>query len=126
MSCKYQIVLPLKGMACPRPRVTKNGFTFMPKTYREFQKTFKIEVIASGGIPKFENNVLLDLIFEFDCIAKNSRVSSRKNPDIDNLAKSVMDSLTGMAWDDDAVVSELHCKKVMGNKNQISISIEEI
>lgn len=32
----------------------------------------------------------------------------RKSGDLDNLSKSLLDSLKGIAWDDDAQITELH------------------
>ena len=33
-------------------------------------------------------------------------------PDCDNLIKSVADALTGIVWEDDGCIAELHCRKM--------------
>lgn len=34
-----------------------------------------------------------------------------RKPDVDKLARAVLDALTGVAWQDDAQVTTLHCQK---------------
>lgn len=51
-------------------------------------------------------------------------------PDIDNIAKLVMDALNGVAWHDDSQVTSLICQKCIrergsGNWMHISVSWEE-
>lgn len=51
-------------------------------------------------------------------------------PDIDNIAKLVMDALNGVAWADDSQVTSLICQKCIrergsGNWMHISVSWEE-
>lgn len=41
-----------------------------------------------------------------------SRLRHASKPDIDNLVKSLVDALTGLAWTDDRLISEVHATKV--------------
>lgn len=47
-----------------------------------------------------------------------------KRPDVDNIAKTVLDALNAKAWTDDAAVIELQCKKSWGACNSITISVQ--
>ena len=49
-------------------------------------------------------------------------------PDIDNIAKSVLDGLNGTAWGDDTQVVEMSIKKyyALDDIEKLEITIEEI
>lgn len=49
-----------------------------------------------------------------------------KKPDVDNLAKVVLDSLNGIAWHDDAQVVNLEVIKMYGTNDHILVSINEV
>jgi Holliday junction resolvase RusA-like endonuclease len=49
-----------------------------------------------------------------------------KKPDIDNIAKVVLDSLNSVAYKDDIQVVELICSKAYGVKERLIISICEV
>ena len=46
-------------------------------------------------------------------------------PDVDNIAKAVLDALNGVIWVDDKQVVELTVKKYYGTSNEIQIEIED-
>lgn len=39
-------------------------------------------------------------------------------PDVENIAKAVLDALTGLVWIDDAQVASLHCKKLYASGDE--------
>ena len=41
-----------------------------------------------------------------------------KRPDIDKLTRSILDSLTGIAWEDDSQVTVLACQKTIAEPSQ--------
>lgn len=47
-------------------------------------------------------------------------------PDCDNIAKAVLDALNGLAYKDDAQVTELIVKKRYGEKAHVAVRIESI
>lgn len=49
-----------------------------------------------------------------------------KRPDIDNLAKSVLDGLNGIAYDDDKQIVELHGRKYYGAMPRVEIEISTL
>jgi len=48
-----------------------------------------------------------------------------KKPDVDNYVKLLFDALTGIAWVDDAQVTDLHVTKRFGERDEVVISIRE-
>ena len=48
----------------------------------------------------------------------NPRYRMTKKPDVDNIAKAVMDGLNGVAWTDDAVVSDLVVQKHIASADE--------
>lgn len=47
-------------------------------------------------------------------------------PDVDNVAKSVLDALNGVAWDDDRAVSCLLINKYYSQRPRVEVTIKEI
>lgn len=48
-----------------------------------------------------------------------------KKPDIDNLAKSVLDGLNGVVWKDDSQIVSLHVTKVYSSGSGVDVLIKE-
>lgn len=53
-------------------------------------------------------------------------ISHTKRPDVDNLAKAVLDALNGAAWADDAQIVQLNIHKDYTSKPSIYLSISEV
>ena len=49
-----------------------------------------------------------------------------KRPDIDNLAKAILDGLNGIAYTDDNQVAELEIQKLYSDKARTEVEIIEI
>ena len=49
-----------------------------------------------------------------------------RKPDIDNIAKSVLDGLNKVAYKDDNQITELICKKYYGKENKLKVIIQEV
>jgi len=47
-----------------------------------------------------------------------------KKPDTDNLAKGIKDGLTGVIWQDDSLINELHVRKFYSDEPRAEIKIE--
>ena len=46
-----------------------------------------------------------------------------KKPDVDNIGKSILDSLNGIAYQDDSQVSEVHVSKKYGRTAGVEVEI---
>ncbi|WP_196484037.1 RusA family crossover junction endodeoxyribonuclease [Burkholderia multivorans] len=110
----------------PRPRVTKFGSTYMPATYKVYQKAI------AAALPKLDSQYTgeLEVILEFVCkpIAKSKYTTPMG--DVDNLAKGVMDTLTDEGWwEDDRQIMQLAVSKRFpepGEDPHIRIFIREL
>ena len=51
-----------------------------------------------------------------------------KNKDLDNIAKTILDALNGIAYEDDKQIVELHCEKYYTSKNTeyVEVKIETL
>ena len=47
-------------------------------------------------------------------------------PDVDNIAKSILDALNGLAYKDDSQVANLLILKCYGEENKILVELEEL
>ncbi|WP_411842132.1 RusA family crossover junction endodeoxyribonuclease [Salinicoccus sp. HZC-1] len=50
----------------------------------------------------------------------------QKKPDLDNLAKGVLDALNNTVYKDDSQIVELNVKKQYGDKDEVLIQIKEL
>ena len=55
-------------------------------------------------------------------------VACMKNKDLDNIAKTILDALNGIAYEDDKQIVELHCEKyyTTGNVEYVEVKIETL
>ncbi len=104
-----------------RPRFTvRKGkvLTYTPKTTASFENIVRLRAGEEFTHP-IEGSVSLAIRFYLPrpqrLIWKTKQmpeVYCDKRPDIDNLAKSVIDGLTGVAFKDDAQIADLHITKM--------------
>jgi len=76
---------------------------------------------AGRGVP-----MRLNVVFYFarpKSVKKLAEKTTR--PDIDKCVRAVLDSLTGIAYEDDSQVTEIHATKLYGNPPRAEIEIVE-
>ena len=105
------------------PRETTNYEKKIADTYKEkygdriTDKPVRLVVTAVFPIPKaFRKQEKED--------ALNGRIAPTKKPDIDNILKTVMDGLNGVAYNDDAQVVLLHGRKKYTDYIDIAVAEE--
>lgn len=92
--------------------VTAKGFSFGTEPIRaEIMAIFK----PVKSCTKREQELML-----------GNRVKPTKKPDADNIAKVVLDSLNGIAFNDDSQVVELEVIKMYGETEQIIVTLKEV
>jgi Holliday junction resolvase RusA-like endonuclease len=69
---------------------------------REFQKQMTDVFENYKSIPMLEGKLLLDVTFE---------MSDKRSRDLDNLLKSLLDSLEGRVFKNDKDIFEINCRK---------------
>lgn len=119
-------------MGCPRPRHMRNGPTYMPSEYTAYKRRVAEAYEAAGGIDfgSAPVAVTIDVMRELPG-SRPKRVSTEPDtvcPDVDNIAKGVMDALNGVAYADDRQVvslSVLKCDRTR-NPTRMRVTVSEI
>ena len=78
----------------------------------------KIEIIAYLKMPKSTSKVKMQEMLE-------NKISPTKKPDVDNIAKSILDAMNGYVFRDDNQVSKIAVEKRYGIEEKAVISVEE-
>ena len=117
------IKLSMRGMASPRPIVTRFG-TRMPQKYMDYKKLIQSKL---RGFKKFGNvplEVELNFFFKPSKSYKKNKYPVPKN-DVDNLGKSVLDAMESVLYENDTLVEKLTVTKKYDDVDCIVISIKE-
>lgn len=128
--------IPGKIQAKQRPRF--NGkFAYTPKEtvnyenwvkacylekYRNekpFEKALEVNIIAFFEIPKSVSKKKKEQML-------NNEIYPTTKPDTDNIAKSILDSLNGIAYLDDKQVVDLRVRKQYAEVPSVSVWISEV
>lgn len=118
----------------PRPRVsTRGGFAraYVPKTHRvhAYRNAVASAARKAGCEPcRKPVSVVIDFVFgrpkSHLCKAGvREQAPSLPRPDLDNMAKAVLDALNGIAWVDDSQVSRLVVEKSYGTNGRTTVRI---
>jgi len=109
------MIVNIPPIACPRPRVTRQGRTYYPMNYKIWIKDMR-ERLSDMSIP--EGALHVDLVFVVkrpQRLKKGERVIHSKRPDLDNMIKAVLDALP---IKDDAVVCSLSASKYYASSDE--------
>ena len=126
-----------KPLGKARPRVTRKGFTYTPQktvnyeslirytfqskfpNHKPFEGYIEAEIKAIFDVPKsYSKKKTLELL--------NKSCNYDHKPDLDNIAKIVLDSLNGIAYKDDSQVTVLKVIKEYGEQAKIIVKLSEI
>ena len=107
-----------------RPRFVRRGAyiqTYTPQATLDYQKLVADSYLMEYGNMQPLTGALIVEIGAFFNVPKSyskkrkkelyGKPNTQHNGDIDNVAKSVLDGLNGVAWDDDTIVYDLHISK---------------
>lgn len=115
-----------------RPRFSGKA-VYTPKETIHAESVVKTSVkieMLKNRIKISTKHIKLKLIFYYlrtkTSINTDSYEFRSKKPDVDNLAKLIMDALNGVLYKDDGQVSILHCEKRYSDVEGIHLSAEEI
>jgi Holliday junction resolvase RusA-like endonuclease len=119
-----------------RPRFNgKTGHTYTPKETVNYENYVKISYRMEHQNEKLEGPIEAEITGVFPIPKSTSKKKSQamldggikytKKIDCDNLAKSVLDALNGIAYDDDAQVYSLKVCKIYGEQPRVDITLRE-
>lgn len=123
------ILIPVKPFSKQRPRFA-GGRVYTPKetqiAEREIAYLVKMHM-AENHICITSNPVRIDIAFYFQTnVAQKFKKIYTKKPDVDNLAKTVLDALNQICYVDDKQVCVLTCKKLYDENYGIRVKIQEL
>ena len=126
-----------KPLGKARPRVTRKGFTYTPQktvnyenlirytfqsefpNHKPYEGYVEAEIKAIFDVPKsYSKKKTIELL--------NGNCNYDHIPDVDNVAKIVLDSLNGIAYKDDSQVTVLKVIKEYGDQAKITVKLKEI
>ena len=133
----YEIEILGEIIGKQRPRVNMyTGNVYTPNKTKDYEEWIKqnffikypnlkmlegrvsIEIIAYLKIPKSTSKITQEKM-------KNNEISPQKKPDIDNIAKIVLDSLNNYIIKDDTQVSKISVEKMYSEEEKLYIKVLE-
>lgn len=125
-NCLLDIVIPIEPVAAVRPKVTRWN-TYYPGKYGKYLPEVR-EWLNVHARTLFPGEMLLDVSLHFGLSRPKSHFGSGRNSarvkpsaavvphqDVDNLAKGVMDAMSGVVYEDDRQVARLVAEKAYGD-----------
>lgn len=96
-----------------RQAVREAGLDWEPCKYA------KVQITACYGLPKGKSKA-----WRADALA--GKLFPSRKPDLDNVAKLVLDALNGIAWQDDAGVISLQLWKYYEETSRVIVTVMEV
>ena len=131
---KIELFIPVNPVPKGRPRFTRTGHSYTPQKTQEFEKTVCTYYSDNCG-EYFDGAIKVYLRFYMPIpkgvskkkhlLMVHKEIKHISKPDLDNLAKSVLDSVNGIAYKDDSQITVLHIEKAYGEEPGIELKIIE-
>ena len=120
-----------------RPRFsTRGGFvkTYTPEKTASYENFVKVCYLNKYKGKKLDGEITAEIIAYFSIpksLSKKKRseaiegkIKPTKKPDTDNIAKTILDSLNGIAFEDDKQVVTLSVKKLYGEEAKVVVVLK--
>lgn len=133
----YEFEVPGKITGKGRPRVnTTTAIAYTPARTKDYEELIKqYFIIKHRGVEPLEGRICVTIKAYFG-ITKNTckvqkekmlngDISPTKKPDIDNIAKVILDALNKLAFKDDNQITKLNIEKIYSEEEKIYVKIEE-
>lgn len=135
MQNRIRFTIQGNPVAKGRPRFARRGnfvATYTPKNTAQAENEIQREALSHISEPITEP-VELSIVFYMAIPRSTSKKRSEslknaphvKRPDVDNLAKLVLDALNGIAWKDDSQVYSMSVEKRYSDNPRTEVTIEE-
>lgn len=132
-------IIPGSAQGKARARTCRNGHTYTPDSTVLYENLVKTEFLRQCGRTQRvrAGNERPALCMEIVAIhpvpasfSNRKRVAAltgdilpAKKPDADNVAKIIADALNGLAYDDDAQITDLHVMKRYGGDPEVRVRV---
>ena len=133
----YEFEVPGKIIGKGRPRLNSyTGVVYTPTRTKDYESLveqyfllkyprfkalegrIKVNIIAYFSIPKTTKKADINEMLE-------NNISPTKKPDIDNIVKSILDSMNKFAFKDDNQITKLEVEKKYSIEDKVYVKIEE-
>ena len=133
----YEFEVPGKVIGKGRPRLNSyTGVVYTPTRTKDYESLveqyfllkyprfkalegrIKVSIIAYFSIPKTTKKADINEMLE-------NNISPTKKPDIDNIVKSILDSMNKFAFKDDNQITKLEVEKKYSMEDKVYVKIEE-
>lgn len=133
----YEFEVPGKVIGKGRPRLNSyTGVVYTPTRTKDYESLveqyfllkyprfkalegrIKVSIIAYFSIPKTTKKSDINEMLE-------NNISPTKKPDIDNIIKSILDSMNKFAFKDDNQITKLEVEKKYSLEDKVYVKIEE-
>lgn len=94
-----------------RPRFTKSGHTYTPDETRKYETFLKHELRKHKFYDFYNEPLIITIKFFLKTPQKMIRMYPCVRPDIDNLAKAILDAMNGIVYSDDKNIVGLMLSK---------------
>ena len=136
MMYEFEMIGSIVGKARPRMN-TRTGRAYTPTNTKLYEYSLRQWFIREYPYFKpLENRVKVSIIAYFDIPKSTSKKKQKQmldceifptvKPDTDNIAKSILDSLNGIAYLDDKQVVKLEVEKYYATSANVAVMIEEL
>lgn len=119
-----------------RHRTTNSGINFTPGRTAVYENWVKSVYINRVGEKLLYGPIRATIEVYYGVPkSKSKRAKERmlqqlerptKKPDVDNVAKAILDSLNGIAYKDDSQIVELNMKKLYADMGFVKVTLEEL
>lgn len=135
MTFTFEIIGEPQGKGRPRFS-TRGGFvkTYTPKKTASYENFVKVCYLNKYKGQKLDGEIIAEIIAYFPIpksFSKKKRseaiegkIRPTKKPDTDNIAKTILDSMNGIAFEDDKQVVALLVKKLYGEEAKVVVSLK--
>lgn len=128
-----ELFIPIKPQGKARPRVTRRG-AYTPQKTKDYENLVKYSFLSRyKNFEIIEGPVVASITAYFPLVKSMSKANQKdalsgvlmptKKPDIDNIAKAILDALNGFAYYDDSQVVELHINKKYSDNEGVYVKI---
>ena len=118
---RVEFFIPCEPTAKGRPRFTRNGHAYTPKTTRDAEKLIRkavVQAMTVNGVEMIRDvpiAVRTDFLYsplkswgkrKLEMLERCEFFWKTTKPDVDNLKKLVLDAMNGLVYEDDALIAK--------------------
>ena len=133
---KYELTIPGEPVTKARPRVTQGGFTYTPAKTKNYETFVRELFYSQHGQVMMEGAIRAEIMAYFpipksaakklQALMATEQYPHTKSRDADNVAKSVLDALNGIAYKDDSQIADLDIKKRYSERPRVTLVLSKI